>query len=822
MRVRACAVTALFVAVVLWLAIGGNSRGVAQPATSGADGAGSFAEDFSHVDHMDMQNTTAHWDTASATLRLSPTEPVTVHRMGAHDWWLTCPWEKPWSPCPKPAAPAIYVPETGRAYHLADLIAEYDPQRNVAFPMDVSGPALRHDSAAAAYASTVGKVYVFGGCDIGEWQSCIPTKSIYEFDPVARASTLLAVELPYGLNDACAAYVPATNRIYLFGGLTPDRVSADILEFDVSTHSLHVLSTALPTARRNASAAFVAESDRIYLFGGYHTEQIVLDEILAFDPNTLQLSQLETRLPVGLHKAAVAYVPRAERVFIFGGEQPGGRASKLVFAFETDAETVVPTPYTLPGDGMWDAAAIYAPEFDWLAVLGGETFGFWPRHYAGILRLRWSGSTLTQHDSCLPWLTHTSSAVYVPQQNKAYLFGGGKAEILQFDIRTSLMQTMTATLPMTSSNPGVVWVPTEDRAYVFDRSGIYTYDPARDTLATMTSELPTGFDPRVATYASPRNAVYLFDSADADGAVLRYNLADDTLVPLEARLPTPRRGAHAVYVPKANLIFLMGGWGYQSENYLGDILVFDVANETLGKQEGLLMPLPGEYSASAHMPTTGNIFLLGGWGGWSQTFAFPFEQLWHFDTTPPRHIVTHALTLLQPLGYQGIVWASAEDCFYTFGGLRKPPTSVTSYSTDWIYRFECGHVEQGIAQSTRVNADGAAVLRATLHATEQLNGGAVHYFLSNDGGATWDAISPGAEHVFTTQGSDLRWKAELHGDGIRTPTVDEVVIDWLTESPTPTVTLTPSQTATSTVTATPTATATKPVHAIYLPIIMRG
>jgi len=697
---------------------------------------------------------------------------------------------------------------------------EYAPQGNLAIPLDFAGPTPHLNFAAAAYASAAGKIYIFGGCDTGDWGSCTPRSEIFEFDPIARTNTVLGVELPYDLKGAVAAYVPNSNKIYVFGGLAPEFPSADILEFDVATRSLQVLSTKLPSGRRDACAAFVPESNQIYLFGGRATGT-TLDEILALDASTGQLSILPTRLPVGLQRATAAYVPHAGQVFIFGGEKEGGGASSQVFAFNVTTGSTVQTAYTLPGNGLWDAAAIYAPESDWLAVLGGRTFFTWsdpwPQRYVGIVRLRCTNSSITRRDSFLPNATHTSSAVYVPETNKAYLFGGEGAEILEFDISTSQVFTMSASLPVTLTDPGVVWVPPCHRAYIFEGMAIYSYDPSSDTLNTLPVGLRTG--PCVAAYVPDRDAIYLFDSANGDGSIIRYNLADGTLVTLDARLPSPRRGAYATYVPVTNAIYLFGGWGYREGAYLDDVLAFDIASETLSKL-GCKLPLPGEYKASAYLPGTNSIYLLGGWGGWSEQYAFPFEEILRFDTAA-QSFTTIALTLPQLLGNQAVVWASAEDRFYTLGG-RGKTGPLTRYSTEWIYRFGCGHVEQAVAQSTRINSSGAAVQRAALNASQQLNGGSVSYFLSNNGGATWEAVTPGTEHIFSTQGSDLRWRAVLHGDGLNTPMIDQLTIDWLTEGATPTPTPTSTLTPTGTPTNTPTITATFIPHKIYLPIIMRS
>jgi hypothetical protein len=776
-----------------------------------------FSEDFTSTIYMDAAHTTAHWDSASGLLKLAPTEPIAVHLIGGHSWRYPCALPAVWSrtprPCILPIAPAVYVSETHRAYQFSNEILEYDPQRNLAVPLSFSGPAPHKNYATAAYASRVGKAYIFGGC-VGP--SDMGHRHIYEFDPIASTNTLLSVELPYPLRDAAAAYVPDTNKIYIFGGRTPDGQSADVVEFDVAAQTAHVLNAQLPYARSHVAAVFAAETNRIYVFGG-NTPAALVDEILAFDPSTKQLSLLDTRLPIGVQKAAAAYLPRTGDVLIMGGErqlQQGPGPSNRVFAFNVWRESIQETADGLSAS-LIDPAAIYAPEFDWLAVLGGRVYGT----SAGVVRLRWDGSALTQWDSFLPWKTHTSSAVYVPEHNSVYLFGGERAQILQFDLATSLVHTMSATLPVPSSNPGLVWVPPEQRAHVFDPSGIYTYDPASDTLVTVAAQLPDGYDPRTAVYAPTRNAIYLFDSADGAGSILRFNLSDHTLVTLDAHLMPPRRNAYAVYVPATDLVFVMGGWGYQSENYLADIMVFDVSSETLSQQQDRWMPLPGEYKASLHMPTTNNIFLLGGWGGWSEEYAFPFAGIWHFDTTPIRHFVGHALTLTELLGRQAGVWVSAEDRFYTFGGLGKMSVPIR-YSTDWIYRFDCGHAEEGVAQSMSINRDSAAVLRATLSVSERLSGGSVDYFLSNNDGATWEAVTPGVEHTFASEGSNLRWKAVLHGDGIETPMVDELAIEWSGEEPTPTHTPTGTQIPTST--ATPTATATEPTYPLYLPIVIRS
>jgi len=91
----------------------------------------------------------------------------------------------------------------------------------------------------------------------------------------------------------------------------------------------------------------------------------------------------------------------------------------------------------------------------------------------------------------------------------------------------------------------------------------------------------------------------------------------------------------------------------------------------------------------------------------------------------------------------------------------------------------------GTAQSRTIDTLTAAIRQATLTADYQFNGGSVQFYLTNDGGTTWAPVTPGISHVFTSTGSDLRWKAVLNVDPVRTrtPVVHSLRIDYTTQLP---------------------------------------
>ena len=69
--------------------------------------------------------------------------------------------------------------------------------------------------------------------------------------------------------------------------------------------------------------------------------------------------------------------------------------------------------------------------------------------------------------------------------------------------------------------------------------------------------------------------------------------------------------------------------------------------------------------------------------------------------------------------------------------------------------------------------DNIAIVSVTLSATQTVPGGcSITYSASNNGGASWEAISLNTEHVFTTIGTGLMIKAVLAGTALVEPSID--------------------------------------------------
>lgn len=86
-------------------------------------------------------------------------------------------------------------------------------------------------------------------------------------------------------------------------------------------------------------------------------------------------------------------------------------------------------------------------------------------------------------------------------------------------------------------------------------------------------------------------------------------------------------------------------------------------------------------------------------------------------------------------------------------------------------------MEYGI--SSRVNT-GENVNWAAITVTDELRGGQLVYWLSNDGGTTWNPAEPGLPVVFSSTGNDLRWGVDLYADYYleHSPYVTSITTYW--------------------------------------------
>lgn len=87
-----------------------------------------------------------------------------------------------------------------------------------------------------------------------------------------------------------------------------------------------------------------------------------------------------------------------------------------------------------------------------------------------------------------------------------------------------------------------------------------------------------------------------------------------------------------------------------------------------------------------------------------------------------------------------------------------------------------------VALSNLIPRDAACAFITAINLTADITeplGTSIAFEASNDGGTTWEPISRGVVHNFTSTGSGLKWKATLTSDGVSTsPTIHSIDLTW--------------------------------------------
>ncbi len=119
------------------------------------------------------------------------------------------------------------------------------------------------------------------------------------------------------------------------------------------------------------------------------------------------------------------------------------------------------------------------------------------------------------------------------------------------------------------------------------------------------------------------------------------------------------------------------------------------------------------------------------------------------------------------------------------------------YAVAQFGRIVFPYASSSVLQSTTVDSTAANISCAGITRTQTLNGGAVTYEMSNDGGATWTSagstctddaghtVTADVHFVFASTGSDLRWRATLTPSGgspPASPSIDALSVTYISNS----------------------------------------
>jgi hypothetical protein len=385
-----------------------------------------------------------------------------------------------------------------------------------------------------------------------------------------------------------------------------------------------------------------------------------------------------------------------------------------------------------------------------------------------------------------------TSAAYVPGTGKVYIFGGYYYqnytphyldEIVEFDPVAGSVHTLSVRLPTARRVTSAAYVPGTGKVYIF--GGYYVqgstsyyldeiveFDPVAGSVHTLSVRLPTARVDTAAAYAPETGKIYIFggDEGGLVNEVIEFDPASGHLNAWSGVFPQGLSQMSAVYAPATGKVYVFGG----NDGSYGTLVIlqFDPATGQVSVLPARLPYYVSKSTSAAYAPETSKIYVFG--GAWGSNYE---DAIVEFD--PVTGMVRElAVKLPSKRSSTSAAYAPATGKVYIFGGCYDYVQGYTGYYLDRIVevRFDYYAWEQQ-AQSLGLDRWPIGIISATLSADQILNSQTVTYTLSNDGGRIWEDVALGVAHTFSdTIGSDLRWRANLSGNGKATPVIERLSI----------------------------------------------
>ncbi|MBN2006427.1 MAG: IPT/TIG domain-containing protein [Anaerolineae bacterium] len=298
----------------------------------------------------------------------------------------------------------------------------------------------------------------------------------------------------------------------------------------------------LPTFRYAAATTYVPALDALVLDGGRTGPSALTSAVHLLDAGT-GASSLLVALPTALTQAAAAYAPTTGLVYVFGGSTStilGDGLQNSIYAIDPVSATVTLLTATLPFPAAAQAA-VYYPDLDRIYLFGGLASG---GEFTDIWVFDPATAILTPASFSLPAALREVSAAYSEATGKVYLFGGLQGFLetnviyevtLGSDGLNGAIRSLPATLPHATGALGATLDPWTQLIYLAggaNQDRLWVFDPLTEQVwATRVALSPTLTDPGVAFSALHRHLVIAGGSPDS-GNVWRVPLGDGPLVPL--------------------------------------------------------------------------------------------------------------------------------------------------------------------------------------------------------------------------------------------------------------------------------------------------
>ena len=219
----------------------------------------------------------------------------------------------------------------------------------------------------AAGASNGTYAYAAGGIDVGG----ATLDTFYRYNPVNERWDTYPPPMPAAEAKASAVYYPATNSIYVFGGVnsSTDVVTDATRVFDITANTWSSAAN-MPGPRHSMAAGYDSANQRMYLVGGYDTADPASAQTTVWEYNPAA-NTFTTRAPIPHAVGGAASGVIGNHFYVAGGQDASGAIIDLVWDYSVatnswSAGASVPTPTNAAGSAVANGR---------LWIFGGETPG---------------------------------------------------------------------------------------------------------------------------------------------------------------------------------------------------------------------------------------------------------------------------------------------------------------------------------------------------------------------------------------------------------------------------------------------------------------
>ena len=247
------------------------------------------------------------------------------------------------------------------------------------------------------------------------------------------------------------AVLSTTNRAMMVAGYSGiSGVTGQVLRLDVGSGSVTVFGAGLPSARYGGTAAYSPANDTVFFFGGDNTGSVAQRSIYAINAATGAVTSQAASLPAGLTWANSAYDLGSGRIAVIGGESSFGPVSAIL-SFDPIGGDLLTHTLSLP-DPRSHAAIIASSATGRLYLIGGRRTGGTAVStiYEIDLGDGLTGGSVSTSTATLPYSNYGASAVEDPRTKLIYIVGGTGTEassVKVFDPMTGQLWVSRLELP---------------------------------------------------------------------------------------------------------------------------------------------------------------------------------------------------------------------------------------------------------------------------------------------------------------------------------------------------------------------------------------